>query len=744
MNTNIKHLSVPGFFLILFFASVSTLYSANVSVEVQENIDVLITTNQCVDCNLAGADLNRSNLSGADLRGADLSNATFFLADLSNADLSGAILRGTQFGGADLADADLRKADLRGVKIAGAYLVGSQFDGSFSDVAVSDDSDVQEIVEKTYIPDDSVSKKVVDNKQVNIADRRDFGPVPPQIDPSIETAPDTQQGGPVKQSAPPKKMVSPVKEITLQPEISDNEDNISKQDATEVSPDQQESADQEDSSMNPEITNNVPKEESATDSADLSDQKVETAGVSVEESKDRDPETADMAKNYGGETAPEETEPSVDEQPILIASKIKQSPTPEETLQKEPDDSNDSSRKDEPLQSDLKEESTADSADLPDQKVEAASVSDGGSKDRGSETADKVKNYDGETAPEEIEVSVDEQPILIASKIKQSPTPEETLQKEPDDSNDSSRKDEPLQSDLKEESTADSADLPDQKVEAVSVSDGGSKDSDSEKAEMVKNYDGETAPLETEASVDEQPIFIASESKQSPTPEETVQKESDDSNDSSMKDESPQSDLKEESVAKTPVSDVQKVESADVSDEIDAEVDENKVIVESRQENDAVLKDSEVADAEKLVEERSLDVDEDVQQVASKSMEDVTNDVSQDLLEQQKRLSKYKKCYNCNLAGSDFSGKNLDGADLEGSDFTGANLEKADFENANLKGVSFRNANLKNAKFNKADLYKADFTGADLTGAEFNKALTDETNFQDTIGYGSLMINQPE
>ena len=42
MNTNIKHLSVPGFFLILFFASVSTLYSANVSVEVQENIDVLI------------------------------------------------------------------------------------------------------------------------------------------------------------------------------------------------------------------------------------------------------------------------------------------------------------------------------------------------------------------------------------------------------------------------------------------------------------------------------------------------------------------------------------------------------------------------------------------------------------------------------------------------------------------------------------------------------------------------------
>ena len=261
---------------------------------------------------------------------------------------------------------------------------------------------------------------------------------------------------------------------------------------------------------------------------------------------------------------------------------------------------------------------------------------------------------------------------------------------------------------------------------------------------MAKNYDGETAPEETEASVDEQPIFIASESKQSPTPEETVQKESDDSNDSSMKDESPQSDLKEESVAKTPVSDVQKVESADVSDEIDAEVDENKVIVESRQENDAVPKDSEVADAEKLVEERSLDVDEDVQQVASKSMEDVTNDVSQDLLEQQKRLSKYKKCYNCNLAGSDFSGKNLDGADLEGSDFTGANLEKADFENANLKGVSFRNANLKNAKFNKADLYKADFTGADLTGAEFNKALTDETNFQDTIGYGSLMINQPE
>ena len=170
----------------------------------------------------------------------------------------------------------------------------------------------------------------------------------------------------------------------------------------------------------------------------------------------------------------------------------------------------------------------------------------------------------------------------------------------------------------------------------------------------------------------------------------------------------------------------------------------DKSSIENNQEKDVVTERPEVAEAEKVVEERSLEADNNAQEVVPKSIEEVKDEASAELLEQQKRLSKYKKCYNCNLAGSDFSGKNLDGADLEGSDFTGANLEKADFENANLKGVSFRNANLKSAKFNKADLYKADFTGADLTGAEFNKALIDETNFQDTVGYGSLMINQPE
>ncbi len=608
MNTNIKHLSVPGIFFILFFASVSTLYSANISVEVQENIDLLIKTNQCVDCNLAGADLNRLNLSGADLRGADLSNATFFLADLSNANLSRAILRGTQFGGADLADADLRKADLRGVKIAGAYLVGSQFDGTFSDVPVSDDNDVQEVVEKTYIPDDSVPKKVVENKQVNIADRRDFGPVPPQIDPSMETAPDMQQGGPVKQSAPPKKIVSPVKEITLQPETSDNEDTISEQDLTEVAPDQQ----------------------------------VETASVSDEARKDGDSETAELAKNFNGATAPIKTEVSVDEQPILVASKSKQSPTPEETVQQEPDDSNDQSIKDTPLKSDTKEERVAETPVSDVQKIESAGIS---------------VEKDDDTA---------ENKVIAENSQK------------------------------------------------------------------------------TKASVDEQPILVASKSKQSPTPDETVQRETDDSSDESMKDTTLKSDTKEESLAETPVSDVQRVEPAVASDGENDDPFENKVIAENNQKKEVVTERPEVAEAEIVVEESSLEADNNVQQVVPESIEEVKDEVSPELLEQQKRLSKYKKCYNCNLAGSDFSGKNFDGADLEGSDFTGANLEKVDFEKANLKGVSFRNANLKNAKFNKADLYKADFTGADLTGAEFNKALIDETNFQDTIGYGSLMINQPE
>ena len=421
---------------------------AATSVEVQENIDTLVATNKCVGCNLSGAELNRLDLSGAELQGADLSNATFFLADLSSADLRGAIMRGTQLGGADLAGADLRQADLRGVKIAGAYLVGARIDGTFSDVSVTDDKGFQDVVEKTYIPDDTVPKKVPENQNVTIGERRDFNPVPPQIDTAEQMSVDMQGDGPAQKDAPPIKQVSPVNDVVVKYEPAEQSEEIIEQDLTPPAGTVQKSDDQ--------TAENLPE-------ADI----IETS--------------------------------------------------------------------------------------LQDKSETAAPVS-------------AEKEDTGGSAPTEKKVSV------------------------------------------------------------------------------AKS----TPPVESVAEGND----------------ELAEKE-------------------------------------------EPKLDENKQLPHSPGVEEAVV--------EALPEQLSL----------------------------VKQVSKSKKCYGCNLAGSDFSGKNLKGADLEGSDFSGANLENANFEGANLKGVSFRNARLNKAKFNGADLYKADFSGADLTGATFKKALIDDVNFQEAIGYGDLMRTQP-
>jgi uncharacterized protein YjbI with pentapeptide repeats len=521
MDINFKSVMVPGILLVLFFSSVSMLYSANVSVEVQENIDSLVMTNTCVDCNLTGADLNRLNMSGADLRGADLSNATFFLADLSDANLSGAILRGTVFAGADLAGADLRQADLRGVKMAGAYLVGSKFDGSFSEVSVSDDSARLEPIEKTYIPDDSVPKKAPDKQQVNIAERRDFGPVPPQLNPSAGSAAEMKGDSPVDTSAPAKKTSSPPENIVVQHENIEPADKNNKQDL---------------------ILDQVPKKV-----------KAQTENNSIKS----ETEKSDLVE--------------VSETDIFVSPEAENAPAGV---------------------SDEKEEN-------PPLKEEMA-----------------VDNNKEETVPAEPYVSEAEAPVAeLEQKV--------------------------IETDILVS--------PESKDAAVGSTD--------EKEE--------NPPLKEEMAVDNK---------------------------------------KEETVPVEP----------------------------------------HVSEAEAPAGEMAQKVGEDQQLIASETIVEDKKEASPELLNQQKQLKKYKKCYNCNLAGSDFSGENLDSADLEGSDFTGANLEKVDFEDANLKGVSFKNAILKNAKFNGADLYKADFSGADLTGAEFKKALIDETNFQGATGYDSLMLNEPQ
>ena len=114
-----KQLSVLGF--VGMCAVVGFSQPANAFV--QEDLDKLLNTGNCIGCDLSGVDLSdRSftgamNFVGADLSNADLSGADLFFtnlesANLSNANLSGASATFANLNNADLSNADLNNADL--------------------------------------------------------------------------------------------------------------------------------------------------------------------------------------------------------------------------------------------------------------------------------------------------------------------------------------------------------------------------------------------------------------------------------------------------------------------------------------------------------------------------------------------------------------------------------------------------------------------------------------------------------
>ena len=86
------------------------------------NIQRLMITNQCYECDLVGADLSNAHLIGADLRGAVLTGANFSWSNLEGADLEGATLTGADFTGSFLTNASLANTNLDNVNFSQAIL----------------------------------------------------------------------------------------------------------------------------------------------------------------------------------------------------------------------------------------------------------------------------------------------------------------------------------------------------------------------------------------------------------------------------------------------------------------------------------------------------------------------------------------------------------------------------------------------------------------------------------------------
>ncbi len=104
------------------------------------DLELLLSTSRCIQCDLSsidfsGKDLSSTNLSSADLSRANLSGANFSNANLSKADLNHANLQSTQLEkvnlkNSNLSDADLSQANLNSADFTDAYLVNANFNGA--------------------------------------------------------------------------------------------------------------------------------------------------------------------------------------------------------------------------------------------------------------------------------------------------------------------------------------------------------------------------------------------------------------------------------------------------------------------------------------------------------------------------------------------------------------------------------------------------------------------------------------
>lgn len=109
--------------ILTAIATLTTIVpSLSTSAENLNDLNQLLSTKNCSQCDLSNSGLVMANLSGARLQQANLVNANLSQANLSGADLSGANLSGASLHGANLSGANLSGAIINGTDLRNAYL----------------------------------------------------------------------------------------------------------------------------------------------------------------------------------------------------------------------------------------------------------------------------------------------------------------------------------------------------------------------------------------------------------------------------------------------------------------------------------------------------------------------------------------------------------------------------------------------------------------------------------------------
>ncbi|MEL6579237.1 MAG: pentapeptide repeat-containing protein [Cyanobacteria bacterium J06621_12] len=107
---------------ILAIIATFTTIVVPVQAESLSDLNQLLATKKCSECDLSDAGLVQANLVGSDLTGVNLAGANLSQANLKGANLSGANLTGASLHGANLAGANLAGASLMGTDLRNAYL----------------------------------------------------------------------------------------------------------------------------------------------------------------------------------------------------------------------------------------------------------------------------------------------------------------------------------------------------------------------------------------------------------------------------------------------------------------------------------------------------------------------------------------------------------------------------------------------------------------------------------------------
>ena len=120
--------------------AIATLTTITISLPTQaenlSDLNQLLGTKKCSQCDLTNSGLVQADLTGADLvkadlTGANLSQANLMGANLSEANLTGASLHGANLTGADLTGANLTGTDLRNAYVGNTNLAEVDLDSAY-------------------------------------------------------------------------------------------------------------------------------------------------------------------------------------------------------------------------------------------------------------------------------------------------------------------------------------------------------------------------------------------------------------------------------------------------------------------------------------------------------------------------------------------------------------------------------------------------------------------------------------